>query len=149
MHSAHDVLNFWFHELTPKQWFDKDDALDAEVRERFSQLHHRAALCELYEWRKTPQGRLAEIIVLDQFSRNIYRNQSRAFACDPLALALAQEAVAQGLDKQFKPPQLGFLYLPYMLSVIGVMEPPVIVNIGPVMIEIIEPIRDRNYRASW
>lgn len=116
MHNAHDVLNFWFHELTPKQWFDKDDALDAEVRERFSQLHHRAALCELYEWRKTPQGRLAEIIVLDQFSRNIYRDQPRAFACDPLALALAQEAVTQGVDKQFKPPQLGFLYLPYMHS---------------------------------
>jgi uncharacterized protein (DUF924 family) len=116
MHSPHDVLNFWFNELTPKQWFEKDDALDAEIRDRFSQLHYRAALCELYEWRQTAKGRLAEIIVLDQFSRNIYRNQARAFACDPLALALAQEAVAQGIDKQFKPPQLGFMYLPYMHS---------------------------------
>lgn len=116
MHTANDILNFWFNELTPKQWFDKDDGLDAEIRERFSQLHHRAAHCELYEWRKTPKGRLAEIIVLDQFSRNIYRNQARAFACDPLALTLAQEVVAQGIDKQFKPPHIGFLYLPYMHS---------------------------------
>lgn len=116
MQSAHDVLNFWFNELNPKQWFEKDDALDAEILDQFSQLHHRATLCELHEWRQTPKGRLAEIIVLDQFSRNIYRNHPRAFAYDALALALAQEAVAQGLDKQFKPPQLGFLYLPYMHS---------------------------------
>ena|SRR5690554_3494348 len=92
--TSQTVLDFWFQELGPKQWFAKDDAVDQTITARFADLLSRAADCELWEWRTTAHGRLAEIIVLDQFSRNIYRDDARAFDADALALALSQEAVA-------------------------------------------------------
>ncbi|RUO38848.1 DUF924 domain-containing protein [Aliidiomarina shirensis] len=110
------VLSFWFNELSQEQWFKKDAALDAEITARFGDTLQEGERCELYRWRRTPEGRLAEIIVLDQFSRNIYRDKPQAFANDPLALALAQEAVAQCLDNQLTPVQRAFLYMPYMHS---------------------------------
>lgn len=113
---AQSVLTFWFNELTPAQWFKKDTALDQQIAQRFSQLLKSAAACECYEWRGTAQGRLAEIIVLDQFSRNIYRDDPRSFANDALALALAQEAVAAGTDAELAIDQRVFLYMPYMHS---------------------------------
>ena len=79
-------------------------------------LLERAARCELWAWRGTPEGRLAEVLVLDQFSRNAWRDTARAFAQDPLALALAQEAVAGGHDLALPPPRRAFLYMPYMHS---------------------------------
>ena len=88
------VLDFWFKEITPKQWWVKDDAFDLLISQRFTTLLQQAAAGELYAWRSTAQGRLAEIIVLDQFSRNIYRDTAKAFAQDAMALVLAQEAVA-------------------------------------------------------
>lgn len=111
-----DVLQFWFEELEPKQWFVASDALDKTINERFAPLLNSAAQCELVAWRNSAQGRLAEVIVLDQFSRNIYRNSPRAFAQDPLALALAQEAIALELDKQLPTIQRAFLYMPFMHS---------------------------------
>ena len=111
-----DVLAFWFNELEPARWWQKDQELDREIAERFGSLHARAAQCELYTWRETAAGRLAEIIVLDQFSRNIYRDTPAAFACDPLALGLAQEAVAAGADDKLTAVQQSFLYMPYMHS---------------------------------
>ncbi|MEL0066626.1 MAG: DUF924 family protein [Gammaproteobacteria bacterium] len=111
-----DVIDFWFTELTPQQWFAKSDELDQLCRDRFKTTLDAAALCELSDWRATPLGRLAEIIVLDQFSRNIYRDTPQAFSQDPLALALAQEAVQHGYDKQLNDDQRGFLYMPYMHS---------------------------------
>lgn len=110
------VLDFWFQEVEPARRFRADPALDQEIRERFQDLHAAAARCELWGWRDTAPGRLAEIIVLDQFSRNLFRNHAQAFASDPLALALAQEAVAVGADRPLDPPQRAFLYLPYMHS---------------------------------
>jgi len=110
------VLSFWFEELEPPQWWRADTGLDAGVRRRFGALHEAALACELFDWRATPEGRLAEIIVLDQFSRNIHRGTPRAFAADAQALALAQEAVAIGIDAVLRPPRLAFLYLPYMHS---------------------------------
>ena len=86
-----DILHFWFEELTEKQHFAKDAGLDELMRLRFEQTLEAAARCELFAWRTTPEGRLAEIIVLDQFSRNIYRDTPHAFAQDSLALSLAQE----------------------------------------------------------
>ncbi|HBU89061.1 MAG TPA: DUF924 domain-containing protein, partial [Acinetobacter sp.] len=71
---------------------------------------------ELWSWRKTAEGRLAEIIVLDQFSRNIYRDQPESFAYDSLALALAQETISLQLDAQLNPEQRSFLYMPFMHS---------------------------------
>ncbi len=113
---AQDILTFWFTELTPQQHFAKDAALDDRIRQRFAATLEAAARCELFEWRATPEGRLAEILVLDQFSRNIYRDTPQAFAQDPLALALAQELVANGLDGSLAPTQRTFAYMPYMHS---------------------------------
>lgn len=110
------VLQFWFEETSPAQWWRVDPAFDRLIVQRFSALHERATRCELWDWRADPRGRLAEVIVLDQFSRNMYRGQGRAFAADALALALAQEAVAAGADLALPLEQRTFLYMPYMHS---------------------------------
>jgi uncharacterized protein (DUF924 family) len=111
-----DILGFWFNELTPAQWWKKDENLDADIRNRFSDIHAKAARCELFDWRMAAKGRLAEIIILDQFSRNIFRDKPQSFANDSLALALAQEALAVGADKALSPVERSFLYLPFMHS---------------------------------
>jgi uncharacterized protein (DUF924 family) len=111
-----DVLRFWFEETAPESWWKADPALDEEIRRRFTSLHARACLGELAVWRATPAGRLAEVIVLDQFSRNLFRESARAFAQDLAALVLAQEAVAAGAHLALDPVQRAFLLLPYMHS---------------------------------
>lgn len=116
MHKPHDILRFWFEELTLKQWFGKSEKTDTEIKRRFEQTYKAAAIGELFEWRVDIQGRLAEILVLDQLSRNIYRDDPRAFAADSLALVLAQEAVALGWDQQLDAVRRSFLYMPYMHS---------------------------------
>ena len=110
------VLSFWFDEIQPAQWWKLDPAFDALIRSRFGALHEQARRCELFGWRVTPEGRLAEVIALDQFARNIHRGTSQAFAADPLALALAQEAVAAGADLALPLARRAFLYMPYMHS---------------------------------
>lgn len=114
--SFQSVLDFWFEELEPKQWWEVDEALDEDIGQRFGDLHRQACACELYPWRQEARGRLAEIIVLDQFSRNMYRATSRAFAQDALALCLAQEAVALKVQEQLSDQQRSFLYMPFMHS---------------------------------
>jgi len=111
-----EILKFWFEEIEPKQWWKKDEALDRLITERFADIHHRATLCELFEWRKDAHGRLAEVIVLDQFSRNMFRSSPLSFAYDALALALAQEAIAVGADKSLSQTERSFLYMPFMHS---------------------------------
>lgn len=111
-----DILNFWFKEIESKQHWVKDPDFDVLIKQRFGDTLIAAAQCELFEWRETAQGRLAEIIVLDQFSRNIYRDTPQAFAQDPLALALAQEAVRVGTNKELADNEVPFLYMPYMHS---------------------------------
>ena len=118
------VLEFWFQELLPQDWFKKSEALDQAINKRFNKVLKACAAGECWEWRRPDAagpgtdglGRLAEILVLDQFSRNIYRDDARAFAQDPLALGLAQEAVAGGVDKSMNASQRAFLYMPYMHS---------------------------------
>ena len=110
------IIDFWFVEIEPKQWWRRDDALDRRLAERFAAVHAQALRCELYAWRRQPLGRLAEIIVLDQFSRNIHRGTPQAFAADPMALALAQEAVALPVAAALEPRHRAFLYMPYMHS---------------------------------
>ncbi len=114
--SPQAVLSFWFEEIEPAQWWQKDSQFDALISQRFGALLEAAACCELSDWRDDAPGRLAEVIVLDQFSRNVYRDTPRSFAQDPLALALAQEAVRVGADQQLNEVQRGFLYMPYMHS---------------------------------
>jgi uncharacterized protein (DUF924 family) len=114
--NAQHILQFWFEELTPKHHFAKDAALDASIATRFGTTLEAAARCELWAWRSTAEGRLAEIVVLDQFSRNVYRDTPRAFAQDALALVLAQELVASGQDQSLTTTQRAFAYMPYMHS---------------------------------
>jgi len=110
------VLQFWFQESSPAQWWKVDPEFDRLIVERFSDLHGRATRSELFEWRAEPRGRLAEIIVLDQFSRNMCRDDALAYANDTLALALAQEAVAAKADLTLPPEERVFMYMPYMHS---------------------------------
>ncbi len=110
------ILDFWFGELTTEQWFTKDERLDQTIRDRFLTLHQSARQCELYAWREIAKGRLAEIIILDQFSRNIFRGSPLAFACDAQALTLAQEAVHAKADQELVASEKSFLYMPYMHS---------------------------------
>jgi len=111
-----EILRFWFEEIDPAKWWAKDDAFDQLITARFAQVHAQAARCELFEWRAEAKGRLAEIIVLDQFSRNMFRGSPLAFASDALALVLAQEAVSAKADALLNPTERSFLYLPFMHS---------------------------------
>lgn len=114
--TADQILTFWFEEIEPKLWWIKDVEFDEQIKQRFGDVLVQAKRGELSHWRVTPQGRLAEIIVLDQFSRNIYRDTPAAFEADTIALVLAQEAVAQQVDLALKPKQVPFLFMPYMHS---------------------------------
>ncbi len=111
-----DVLKFWFEDLTPAQWFVKDSEVDESIIIKFAQTLESASKGELFSWRTSPLGRLSEIIVLDQFSRNIYRDRPEAFSNDRLSLVLAQELVLLGLDKDIPMKMRAFAYMPYMHS---------------------------------
>ncbi len=110
------VLDFWFSEISPEKWWVKDANFDQQIIERFSSLHQQANQGELFTWRSTAHGRLAEIIVLDQFSRNMFRDTAQAFASDALALVLSQEAIAIKADQQLNAIERSFLYMPFMHS---------------------------------
>lgn len=114
--SPETILRFWFAETDPSLWFRHDPAFDRLVRERFATTLARARAGELAVWRDTAAGRLAEIIVLDQFSRNIHRGTAEAFAADAQALTLAQEAVGGGHDHAIELSRRPFVYMPYMHS---------------------------------
>ncbi|MCU7553878.1 DUF924 domain-containing protein [Alteromonas sp. ASW11-19] len=116
MEEASEVLSFWFEELDEQDWFAHHETIDKMIASRFGNLLRSAARCELWPWRATPHGRLAEIIVLDQFSRNVYRNTAQAFAQDTMALCLAQEAVSANADKAMTARERAFLYMPFMHS---------------------------------
>ena len=114
--SAQEVISFWFDEIEPKQRFQKDLTFDEEIRTRFGNTHQQARTGELAHWREEALGALAEIIVLDQFSRNMFRDAAEAFAYDAMALVLAQEAIRRNLDSELEPGQRAFLYMPFMHS---------------------------------
>ena len=115
--TAAEVLAFWFGDPPTTQpraeWFRKDTAFDAQIRERFGAVIDAALAGGLQDWDATPAGSLARIVVLDQFTRNSFRDTPRAFAGDTLALAAAQALVARGDDQALSPRQRGFAYLPY------------------------------------
>lgn len=110
------VLDFWFGPrpgAARVEWFRKDEGFDGEIRRRFAEVHGAAARRELEAWRMSPEPMLALVIVLDQFSRNLYRGDARAFAQDAHALECAKQAVARKDDLGLLPVQRQFLYLPY------------------------------------
>ncbi|OTG64323.1 DUF924 family protein [Acinetobacter silvestris] len=111
-----EVIDFWFNPNTQPYWFAKSDEFDQQLHNRFSIALEQARQGEFWEWRKTAEGRLAEIIVLDQFSRNLWRNSPASFAQDPIALVLAQESIHLELDQNLPSEQRAFLYMPFMHS---------------------------------
>lgn len=110
--SATDVVSFW-QKAGPDRWFKKDPAFDDEIRERFLATHEAAAAGQLSNWEQSAQGALALLILLDQFPRNIFRGDARAFATDPLARAIAAGAIIRGFDSQVPKEMRGFFYLPF------------------------------------
>ena len=111
-----DVITFWFEELKPAQHFKKSDELDSRIAKQFLSTWHLVMAGETDHWRESAVGRLAEIIVLDQFSRNMFRSSAKAFSTDAMSLVLAQEAVRVKADQHLEDRQRAFLYMPYMHS---------------------------------
>lgn len=114
-----NVLHFWFDELDPKQHFSKNADLDRQIVERFGALHAMLAADEAAadsQWRTSTDGRVANVIVLDQFSRQIYRDDARAWAYDAGALHLAKELIADGTNTTLSVAQRRFVYMPFMHS---------------------------------
>lgn len=110
------ILGFWFEELEPRQWFEKDAAVDETIRTRFAQLFGRLKSSVPLRWRATPRGALATVIALDQFPRNLFRDDARAFQTDPQALGISRFAIEQGLDRRLNLAQRQFLYMPFQHS---------------------------------
>src|SRR5690554_4681861 len=112
-----NILDFCFNEAGVEKFFQKSADFDRELTKRFGTVLQQAAAAEFYTWRTSINGRLAEIIVLDQFSRNIYRDSPAAFAQDAMALTLAQEAISAGaLDTLKTLEERKFLLMPFMHS---------------------------------
>lgn len=107
-----DIVDFW-RKAGPDRWFTKDAAFDAEIGARFLAVHEAAAAGRLADWEYSAQGALALLILLDQFPRNMFRGQARAFATDPMARAIAAGAIVRGFDAQVSPELRGFFYLPF------------------------------------
>lgn len=110
------ILNFWFNQLAREQWFKKDLKLDQLIIDKFSLVHHQAISGELSAWRKTARGCLAEVIVLDQFSRNMFRGTPKSFCYDGMALILSQEAIDKAFDQTLSISERSFIYMPFMHS---------------------------------
>ncbi len=111
-----DIIHFWFEAIEPKQWWVKDTEFDALIKRRFAAVHAQAAAGKLAHWRDQDEGRLAEIIVLDQFSRNMFRDAPGAFAFDQQALELTKAAVIAGSHQRLEQVKTNFLLMPYMHS---------------------------------
>ncbi len=115
-----DILEFWFgldeaHPLAQQErWWKKDADFDREVRTRFAAELAAADRGELTEWEETPKGRLALILIFDQFTRNMFRNRPESFAFDPRALALSRDGQEKAMDRKLAPVQRWFFYLPMM-----------------------------------
>ncbi|MCC6008801.1 MAG: DUF924 domain-containing protein [Rhodobacteraceae bacterium] len=110
------VLEFWFHEVGPKGWFEGGPELDKVIRDRFETLWERARRGRLGAWRRSDEGVLGLILLLDQFPRNMFRDGARAFASDGVALALAKQAIDHSRDLRSPEEQRPFFYLPLMHS---------------------------------
>jgi len=108
-----DVLRFWFQELRELDWFVRNDAVDDRIRQRFLSLHGHITADGGVPPSSSPRMLLAAVLVLDQFSRNLYRDDPRAFEADADARHLSRSIVAQGFDRTMTPPERLFVYLPF------------------------------------
>jgi uncharacterized protein (DUF924 family) len=113
MTTPRDILQFWYSERARPLWFEKDAAFDEEIRARFAPLVHEAQLGRLDDWRSSSDGALALLILLDQFSRNLFRGSAKAFLGDARARDIAAEAIARRYDQRYPYPDRVFFYLPF------------------------------------
>jgi uncharacterized protein (DUF924 family) len=111
-----EIIQFWFETLRPEDWYRKDRAIDAEIVARFSEIYQELKAAVPPAWLSEPKATLAAILVLDQFPRNMFRGDPRAFATDAQALALAKQAIAKGMDMRLPPNQRAFIYMPFQHS---------------------------------
>ena len=110
--SINDILQFWFEDIEHFRWFKKDSDFDRKLEQRFGDLLTQARNGQLDHWCDTASGSLALIILLDQFSRNIHRESSKAFEADPKALQLTLDGIQRGFDEKLTLEQRSFYYLP-------------------------------------
>lgn len=124
-HAVDDILRFWFADSVgpgaalarhERRWFRADATLDAGIRDRYGTLMQRGLAGELDDWTSTPKGRLALIVLLDQFPRNAFRGSAEAYASDARARAICREGIAAGADRALAPIERLFFYLPLMHS---------------------------------
>ena len=113
MRDIDQIHSFWFEECSEKQWFEKDQEFDRLIQKRFGPLVEAASMGKLEDWHETPRGALAYILLLDQFTRNIYRGSGQAFAADAKARAAAIKVLVEGYDLDFPDREKTFLYLPF------------------------------------
>ncbi len=111
-----EIIEFWFAPGMAEKWFEQDSDLDGQVRERLGGLHEKAAAGELDDWRRTPEGCVALLVLLDQVPRNIFRNEPRTYATDEMARAVTGHALDQCFDQELTQNQRGILYLPLLHS---------------------------------
>src|SRR5208282_1999265 len=110
-----EIVSFW-RQAGPDKWFEADEDFDLTIRSRFLAIHEAAARGELAAFEERAEGALALLILLDQFSRNMFRNSARAFVTDHLARAVADRALARGFDQETEVTMRPFFYLPFMHS---------------------------------
>ena len=113
MSDVREVIDFWLQEIGPTGWYVASFGVDEHIRERFGALVDRAKAGELDEWSETPDGALALLILLDQFSRNLHRGKPEAFEADPKARDIARAAIAKNHDLEIAEPGRQFFYLPF------------------------------------
>ncbi|MDZ7655384.1 MAG: DUF924 family protein [Sulfurimicrobium sp.] len=111
-----DILEFWYSEPMASRWFSSSPQLDAEIRAKYEQLWRAAAEDRLEDWKNSPQGCLALVIVLDQLPLNMFRGEARSFSTEQQAVEVCKLAIARGYEKQIVRERLGFLYMPLMHS---------------------------------
>jgi len=114
--TKYEVISFWFEESTPQQWFQKNDSFDAEITERFMLTYDMARKDLCAEWTRDVDGLLALCLVLDQFPRNMFRGQPKAFETDDKVLLMVKEGLYKGYDALLNPMKRRFMYMPFMHS---------------------------------
>jgi uncharacterized protein (DUF924 family) len=114
--TAEDILDFWLNEIGHEHWFEPNDSFDAMMRDHFSDIQGKAAREELPQWKKTPEGMLALVLLLHEFPRRMFRGTPRAFATDDMAIELTREAIVQHFDDRIDKTYKLIFYLPYTRS---------------------------------
>lgn len=115
MTNAADVMTFW-NEAGPAKWYAQDDAFDQEIRDKFGQTWRAAEQGHMPDWARDAESALALVILLDQFPRNMFRNDPKAFSTDAKALEVAGQILAHGWDREIAEPERQFVYMPFMHS---------------------------------